>query len=276
MRRFAANVSILFPTLPYMERFRAAADSGFDVIETWWPADAFGAGASADDIVRSAEKSGLETALLNFVAGDMKAGDRGLAGDPMRVRMFRENVPVAIDLARRLGCRKLNALAGNASSDADRPAQLDLLVESVRFAADAAGEAGMSVMLEPLNPIETPRYLLRDTKAVLEIIERVGRPNVRMQFDVYHVAMAGEDPLEAIRRAGRLIGHVQLADMPGRHEPGTGELRFPAILDALEAAGYDGVLGLEFVPADPAAPDFSCVDRLGGRLGPTPDLAAGA
>jgi hydroxypyruvate isomerase len=266
MRQFAANVSILFPTLPYLDRFRAAAEAGFGIIESWWPSDPLAEGITADDIVRQAAEHGLEAVLLNFAAGDMKAGDRGLAGDPTRIATFRENVPVAIDLARRLGCRKLNALAGNALSEADRPAQLDLLAENVAFAADAAAAAGMSVMLEALNPRETPRYLLPGTDAVLQMIRRIGRPNVRFQLDVYHVAMAGEDPIESVRRAGPLVGHVQLADMPGRHEPGSGELPFVAILGALDEAGYRDPIGLEFVPLDPAAPDFTCVGRLGGTL----------
>jgi hydroxypyruvate isomerase len=270
MRQFAANLSILFPTLPYLDRFRAAAESGFRAVESWWPDDALAQGITADDIVRKAETYGLEMVLLNFAAGDMKAGDRGLAGDPDRVEAFRANVPVAIDLARRLGCRKLNALAGNALNEAGRPAQIDLLAESVAFAADAAAAADMSVMLEALNPRETPRYLLQGTDVVLGLIERLGRPNVGFQLDVYHVAMAGEDPLDSIRRAGPRIGHVQLADMPGRHEPGTGELPFPAILEALDASGYAGVIGLEFAPLDPAAPDFSCVERLGGTLSAPP------
>ena len=266
MRQFAANLSILFPTLPYIDRFRAAAESGFRAVESWWPEDALAEGITADDIVRQADRYGLETVLLNFAAGDMKAGDRGLAGDPDRAEAFRANVPVAIDLAHRLGCRKLNALAGNALSEASRPAQMGLLVESVAFAADKAAAAGMSVMLEALNPRETPRYLLPSTEVVLGLIETIGRPNVGFQLDVYHVAMAGEDLLDAIRRAGPRIGHVQLADAPGRHEPGTGGLPFPAILEALDAAGYTGAIGLEFAPIDPAAPDFGCVGRLGGTL----------
>lgn len=266
MRQFAANLSILFPTLPYLERFRAAAESGFRAVESWWPRDALAEGITADDIVRQAETYSLEMILLNFAAGDMKAGDRGLAGDPDRVGAFRANVPVAIDLAHRLGCRKLNALAGNVLSEAGRSAQMELLVESVTFAADAAAAAGMSVMLEALNQRETPRYLLPGTDVVLGLIERIGRPNVGFQLDVYHVAMAGEDPRDSIRRAGPRIGHVQLADAPGRHEPGTGELPFLAILEELDAARYSGPIGLEFAPLDPAAPDFSCVERLGGRL----------
>jgi len=266
VRTFAANISILFPTVAYMERFDRAASAGFRAIETWWPGDQLAAGVTPDGIASAAAQGGLETVLLNFAAGDMKAGDRGLAGDPARAADFRANVPVAIDLARRLGCGKLNALAGNATSDADRPGQLDLLAESVAFAADAAAAAGMRVMLEALNPLETPRYLLHGTDAVLDMIGRVGRPNVAFQLDVYHVAMAGEDPVESIRRAGSRIGHVQLADMPGRHEPGTGDLPWAAILDALDDVGYTEAIGLEFNPLDPAAPDFGCVERLGGRL----------
>jgi hydroxypyruvate isomerase len=268
VRQFAANISILFPTLAYMDRFGAAAGAGFAAIETWWPADPLTAGVTTDEIVAAAEQSGLVTVLLNFAAGDMKAGDRGLAGDPARAADFRANVPVAIDLARRLGCSKLNALAGNAASDADRPTQLDVLAESVAFAADAAAQAGMTVLLEALNPAETPRYLLHGTDAVLEMIERVGRPNVAFQLDVYHLAMAGEDPIESIRRSGPHIGNVQLADVPGRHEPGTGSLPFGAILDALDEAGYTGAIGLEFNPLDPATPDFACVAQLGGELSP--------
>jgi hydroxypyruvate isomerase len=204
--------------------------------------------------------------LLNFAAGDLSSGDRGLAGEPDRAESFRANVPVAIDLARRLGCRKLNALAGNAVSEESRPTQLGLLAESVAFAADVAAASGMSIMLEPLNPREWPRYLLPSTLAVLKLMEQVGRPNVALQFDVYHLAMAGEDPLKAIQLAGSRIGNVQLADVPGRHEPGTGVLPFEAILDALEMAGYRDPFGLEFEPSDPENPEFSCVERLGGSL----------
>jgi hydroxypyruvate isomerase len=268
MRQFAANISILFPTLPYMDRFRAAAEAGFRTVETWWPDDALAAGFTIDAIVREFETQGLELALLNFAAGDMKGGDRGLAADPQRVEAFRANVPVAIELARRLGCHKLNALAGNVLGDGERPGQLRLLADSLAFAADAAEKAGMSIMVEPLNAHDTPRYLLTGTAAAVELMDRVGRPNILLQFDVYHVVMAGEDPLEAIRRVGPGIGHVQLADVPGRHEPGTGNVPFPAILDALEAAGYHDTYGLEFAPLDPAAPQFGCVERLGGALLP--------
>ena len=269
MRQFSANLSILFPALPYMDRFRAAAEAGFRLVETWWPNDALAAGIPLDEIASEIESRRLQLVLLNFAAGDMKGGDRGLASDPDRVEEFRANVPVAIDLARRLGCKKLNALAGNVTGGGDRPGQLRLLAESLAFAADAAGEAGMSVMVEPLNAHDTPRYMLPDSTAAMDLIDSVGRPNVLLQFDVYHLIMAGEDPFEVIRRVGPRIGHVQLADVPGRHEPGTGTAPFPAILGALEEAGYHDAFGLEFAPLDPAAPGFTCVEQLGGTLSPT-------
>ena len=136
----------------------------------------------------------------------------------------------------------------------------------------------MTVLLEALNPTETPRYLLHGTDAVLDMIERVGRPNVAFQLDVYHVAMAGEDPIESIRRAGSHIGHVQLADVPGRHEPGTGSLPFPAILDALDQAGYAGAIGLEFNPLDPPRRTSPASRGWAGALAPglNRTLATGA
>jgi hydroxypyruvate isomerase len=261
MTRFAANLSILFPPLPFLSRFDAAAAAGFDAVEFWWPADAFREGVSADDIVGRARDLGLQVVLINFDAGDMKAGERGLAADPARREEFRANVPPAIDLACRLGCRKLNALAGNALEGLDRATQLALVADNVAFAADEAARYGISIMLEALNPTETQRYLLPGTDAVLAMIDRLGRPNVRFQLDSYHLAMAGEDVVEAIARAGDRIGHVQLADMSGC-------LPFGAILDSLAKAGYRDPVALEFVPTDPAAPDFRFIADLGGRLAP--------
>ena len=258
---FAANVSILFPDLPFLRRFEAAREAGFDAVEVWWPAPGSREMLAPSQFAERVRASGLEVVLINFDAGDIPAGDRGLAGDPQRVTQFRENVPAALELARFLGCEKLKALASNAALNQPRERLLELLVENIAFAADAAQRQGMSIMLEALNPVDTPRYLLQGTSDVLELIRRVARPNVRYQLDVYHVAMAGEDPLQAIPRARGMIGHVQFADVPGRHEPGTGRLPFDAILTALPENGYHGPIGLEYVPSNPSARDFSFLSR---------------
>ncbi len=261
MPRFAANVSILFPDLPFLRRFAAAREAGFGAVEFWWPPAASLDGLSLSQFAEHVRGTGLEVVLMNFDAGNMAAGDRGLASDLQRASLFRENVPVALELARSLGCRKLNALAGNAIADQPRDRLFQVLIESVGFAADAAQEQGASIMLEALNPKDTPNYLLPRTVDVLEVIRRAARANVRYQLDVYHVAMAGDDPLRAIEAARGMIGHVQFADVPGRHEPGTGGLPFDAILAALPANGYDGPIGLEYVPSNPSARDFSFLAR---------------
>jgi hydroxypyruvate isomerase len=264
MTEFAANLSMLFTERPFLDRLDAAADAGFSAVEFWWPNQALSQGVTPDEIVARVRELNLEVVLLNFDAGDLSGPDRGLAGDPDRAWLFRQNVPVAIDLARRIGCRKLNALAGNVVSGHDRAEQQALAAESVKFAADSAAREGISVMLEPLNPTDFPDYLLPNVETVLSLIERVGRPNVRVQFDTYHIARAGDDVLAAVRRCADLIGHVQFADCPGRHEPGTGELPFATILADLQKAGYSGPVGLEFTPLVPGAPDFSFVRTLGG------------
>src|SRR5215213_10228159 len=178
--RFSANVSILFSEVPLLERFGRAAEAGFSSVEFWWP--------SGEDLgrVESAIKdAGVEVALFNFDAGDMPAGDRGLAGDPGREQQFRENVPMALELARSLGCRRMNVLVGHEVPGMDRDEQLALARENVRFAADDA--AGITVMVEAVNTFENGPYLLYTTAQAVEFVREVGRENVRVQHDFYHM-----------------------------------------------------------------------------------------
>jgi hydroxypyruvate isomerase len=263
MTRFAANLSMLFTDLPFLDRLDAAARASFDAVEFWWPAQAFADGTTMSDIVKRVRDLQLRVVLLNFDAGDMPAGDRGLAGDPERAALFRKHVPLALEFAQALACSKLNALAGNSMPGWTVSDQLSVLVDSVAFAADQALGQGASIMLEALNPVDTPRYLLPHADTALAVIERTGRPNVAYQLDTYHVAKAGDDVLAAIEKAGKLVGHVQFADFPGRHEPGSGELPFDRILEALDQVGYVDAIGLEFAPLDPKAPNFSCREQLG-------------
>jgi hydroxypyruvate isomerase len=239
--RFSANVSILFSEVPLLERFGRAGEAGFSSVEFWWP--------SGEDLgrVESAIKdAGVEVALFNFDAGDMPAGDRGLAGDPGREQQFKENVPVALDLARALGCERMNVLVGHRIPGMDREEQLALARENVRFAAEKA--AGITVMVEPVNTFENGPYLLYKTGQAVEFVRDVGRENVRVQHDFYHMQRMEGNLVATLREHIDSIGHAQIADSPGRGEPGTGEIHYPYVLAALEDLGYDGYVGLEYNP----------------------------
>ena len=247
MTRWSVNCSILFPELPLLERPAAAAAAGFDAVEYWWPfAAAVPADAEVDRFVAAIACAGVELAGLNFPAGDMPGGDRGLVSWPGREAEFRDGVAVAVGIGERLGTRVFNALYGNRIEDA--AGQDELAAENLASAADAAARIGGTVVVEPLSG--APRYPLRTAADVVAVLDRVGRPNLALLADLYHLACNGED-LDAViaRHAGR-IGHVQIADAPGRHEPGTGALPLDHHLTALAAGGYRGHVGLEYAPTD--------------------------
>jgi hydroxypyruvate isomerase len=241
--KFCANVSILFKDAPFLERFERAAAAGFPAVEFWWPA-----GEALDEVEAAIRDAGAQVALFNFDAGEMAAGDRGLLSDPDREHRFRENVPVALELAQRIGCERMNALVGLERSPSERDAQLDLAVENVRFAADQAAPHGIDITIEAVNTFENGPYLVPTTRAVAAFIDRVERPNVRIQYDAYHMQRMEGNLVATITEFLPRIAHIQIADSPGRGEPGTGEINFPFVLDAIEALGYDGWIGLEYNP----------------------------
>jgi hydroxypyruvate isomerase len=241
--------------LPLLDRPAAAASAGFDAVEFWWPfATPTPAAAEVDEFVAAIRDAGVQLVGLNFFAGDMPGGDRGVLSIPDRSAEFVANVPVAIDIADRLGCRALNALYGN-RVEGVTPSEQDTLAEqNLRLAARAAAEIGAVVLVEPISG--APRYPLRTAADVLAVLDRVGEPNVRLLADLYHLTVNGDD-LDAVIAAhtGR-IGHVQIADAPGRHEPGTGSLDIHAHLSQLAANGYTGHLGLEYQPSGASADSF--------------------
>jgi hydroxypyruvate isomerase len=241
--RFSANVSILFKEAPFLERFGRASDAGFSAVEFWWPSD-----EDPGEVEKAIKDAGLEVALFNFDAGDMAAGDRGLAGDPERQQQFRENVPVALDLAGSLGCKRLNALVGHEVSGMDRDEQLALARENVRFAAAQAEPAGVTVMVEAVNTFENGPFLLYTTEQAVGFVRNVGPENVRVQHDFYHMQRMEGNLVANLREHFAWIGHVQIADSPGRGEPGTGEIHYPFVLGELERLGYEGYVGLEYNP----------------------------
>jgi hydroxypyruvate isomerase len=241
--RFCANVSMLFTEVPLLERFASARDAGFDAVELWWPR-----GEDLATVETAITDAGVDVVLMNFDAGDMPAGDRGLLSDPARQHEFRANVPVALELAAAVGCTKLNALAGHELPELEREAQLELARENVRFAAEAAAEQGAQVLIEAVNTYENGPYLLPRTRAASDFVRGVERENVRLQYDTYHMQRMEGDLTATIERHLGEIAHVQIADSPGRGEPGTGEINFDYVLGRLDELGYEGHMGLEYKP----------------------------
>lgn len=240
--RYAVNCSILLTDLPMLRRPAAARAAGFDAVEFWWPfPDPVPPDREVDAFVRAIEDAGVRLIGLNFAAGDLAAGDRGLVSLPAGGRQFRDNVPVAAEIGRRLGCRSFNALYGNRIDDATAGRQDEIAAESLAFAASTVDG---TVLVEPLSGAD--RYPLRTAADAVAVLDRVGAANLRLLADVYHLAVNGDDVEAAITAYADRIGHVQIADAPGRGEPGTGELPLRRWLSAIERSGYDGWVALEY------------------------------
>ncbi|HCT76536.1 MAG TPA: hydroxypyruvate isomerase [Micromonosporaceae bacterium] len=250
MIRFDVNCSILFTELPLLERPAAARSAGFDAVEFWWPfAEAVPPDSEVDAFVAALDDAGVQLVGLNFAAGDMPGGDRGLLSLPDRSDEFRDNIDVTVGIAQRTGCRALNALYGNGPES-------DLALENLALAADAAARIDAVVLVEALNSFESPRYPLTSTADAMRVIEAVGRPNVRYLADLYHLARMGEDLPWLIARHTKDFGHVQIADLPGRNQPGMGTLDFPSVFRLLDEYGYDGWIGLEYKPMGASVDSF--------------------
>src|SRR3954471_7029184 len=231
--RFCANISLLFTEVPFLERFSAARSAGFDAVELWWPR-----GEDLDAVEAAVAAAGVEVVLLNFDAGDMPAGDRGLFSDPARAEELEAAIPAGLALADALGVKRLNALVGFGS--------LDLARENVRRAADLAGDK--TITIEAVNTYENGPYLLSNTRDAAAFVRSVGRPNVALQYDAYHMQRMEGNLLPTIAEHLDLIGHIQIADAPGRGEPGTGEIDYGYLLPKIDELGYDGWVGLEYKP----------------------------
>jgi hydroxypyruvate isomerase len=256
--RWAANLSILFPELAVTERPAAAAAAGFDAVESWWPfPTATPDPTEIDRFVNAIRDAGVHLVALNFYAGDMPAGDRGLASWPGRADEFHASARIAIDIGKQLGTKAFNALYGNRRPNTDPAEQDDLAVRNLRQAARAAAEIGATILIEPVSG--APAYPLRTAADVVTVIDRVGEDNVALLADLYHLSVNGDDVATAIDVHFGRIGHVQIADAPGRHEPGTGELDLAGWLHTLDRRGYPGYVAAEYQPTDAG---FAWLDRL--------------
>jgi len=267
MLRFSANLSMLWREVPFLERFQRAADAGFGAVEFLWPR-----GEGLDAVVRAKERAGLVVALHNMDAGDMPAGDRGYANDAARRDEWRAAFLQALELAERLGCTRLNCLVGNDLGTASRAAQLDVVRDNLAWALPHAEKVGVTLMLEALNTFESPRYLLACTADSLALIEKLNSPWIKLQYDVYHMQRMEGNLIPTIKANVARIGHVQIADPPGRHQPGSGEINWRNVLVALEEAGYDGYIGLEYVPLGTTEESLAWLPRERRRVSGVTDL----
>jgi hydroxypyruvate isomerase len=244
MPRFAANLSMLFTEHAFLDRFERAAAAGFHAVEFLFPY------AHAAQVIKDRlDAHGLTLVLHNLPAGDWEAGERGIACHPDRVVEFRAGVHRAIDYARVLGVTQLNCLAGKAPAGVDDAVLRRTFVDNLRYAAAALGQAGLRLLIEPINTFDVPGFYLNRTAQALEILDEVAADNAFVQYDIYHAQRMEGELVATMQRHLARIGHVQLADNPGRNEPGTGEIHYPFVLSQLDRMGYTGWVGCEYKPA---------------------------
>ena len=249
MLKWSANLTMLYKELPFVERLGAAAQAGFGAVEFMWPT-----GVDLDALVVAQRSSGEEVALFNVDSGDVPAGERGFPNDPAKREWWRERTLVAIELAQRLGCSRLNVQAGNEVMSFSHAGMFDCLAENLAWALEQTSD--ITFFLEPLNRLEHSRYILSRTSDALEIIATVDNPRLKLQFDVYHTQRTEGNLVKLIQTHFAQIGHIQIADSPARNQPGTGEIHWKYVFEQIEALNYTGYIGLEYIPTPDTAGSF--------------------
>ena len=244
MPKFAANLTMMFNEVDFMDRFKAASDCGFKGVEYLFPY-----AYDKETLAERLQKHGLTQVLHNLPAGDWDAGERGIACHPDRVGEFQDGVGRAIEYATALGCTQLNCLAGITPAATTAAQARDTLVGNLRFAAEKLDDAGIKLLAEPINTRDIPGFFLHNTDQALEIFDEVGAQNLFLQYDIYHMQIMEGDLAPTMEKNLAKIGHMQLADTPGRHEPGTGEINYPFLFDFIDRIGYTGWIGCEYRPS---------------------------
>ncbi len=243
MPKFAANLTMLFNEAPFLDRFALAAKAGFEAVEYLFPYD-----FDAHALKAALDANGLIQTLHNLPAGNWADGERGIAVLPDRVDEFRRGVASAIDYATTLGCTMVNCLAGIAPAGVSHEVLRSTFVANLRLAATELGKHGIRLLIEPINRFDIPEFYLNTVEQAASIIAEVGSDNLFIQYDLYHQQRTEGELIGTFRKHHGRIAHIQLADNPGRNEPGTGEINYPFVFEALEAAGYDGFIGCEYKP----------------------------
>ena len=248
---FLANISMLFTEVPFLDRPAAARNAGFDAIECWWPwADRpVPSDGDVESFVHAVQRAGVRLVGLNFFGGDLAGADAGVLSIPSRSNEFRDNLPVAVEIGRRLGVQGFNALYGRRVDGVDPQQQDELAAANIALAAEQAATIGATVFIEPVSgPKPYPLRTAADAVRVVDQARAAGHANVGLLCDLYHLSANGDDVPHAITAYADRIAHVQLADSPGRGEPGSGDLPVADLLAALEASGYRDWVGLEYKP----------------------------
>jgi hydroxypyruvate isomerase len=243
MPKFSANLSMLFTEHDFLDRFAAAAKAGFQAVEYLGPYD-----HSPEVVAARLKQNGLTQALFNLPPGDWGKGERGIAVLPDRVEEFQQGVDTAIRYAKGLGCSQVNCLAGIAPQGADYAEMENVFIKNLRYAAEKLDESGIRLLIEPINTRDIPGFFLAHSRQALDLIDRVGSDNLYLQYDIYHMQVMEGDLARTIEKNLSRIAHIQLADNPGRHEPGTGEINYPFLYEHLDRIGYSGWIGAEYRP----------------------------
>lgn len=243
MPKFAANLSMLFTELDFLARFAAAARCGFTAVEYLFPY-----AYPKEQLAETLRKHNLTQVLHNLPAGNWDAGDRGIACHADRVSEFQEGVDRAVDYARTLGCKQINCLAGIAPESISSARTREVFVGNLKYAAPRLAAQGIKLLIEPINTFDLPGFFLSRTSQALEIMAEAAEPNLYLQYDVYHMQMMEGNLATTIKQNLARIAHIQAADVPGRHEPGTGEINYPFLFQHLDSIGYQGWVGCEYKP----------------------------
>lgn len=240
---WSANISLLFREVPFLERFRAASDAGFRVVEFIWQND-----VDLDGLVASKEAANVQVSMFGIDPRNFAQGERSFPNIPSYRDWWRDRAQAAFSLAKRLGTTRINVLAGNEDLTLSRQTMLDCLVDNLLWALPRVQDLNGCLLLESLNRFDSPSYFLPVLTQAAEIVEQINHPALKLQCDLYHVQRSQGNLVRVMQSLAKHIGHVQLADSPDRHQPGTGEINWKYVLNQLQALGYDGFVGLEYNP----------------------------
>lgn len=254
MNTYAANLSTIFTEIPFIERFRKAKEAGFQFIECQFPYE-----LPADTILAELEKHQLSLVLINLYAGDWGNGERGLSIFPNRYEEFKETVAKGIEYALALGVSKLHCLAGVIPPQADKELARKTYIDNLTYAAKQMAPHQLTLLIEPINQYDIPGYFLNDIDEAARIIEEINLPNLRLQFDFYHIQRIQGNLLSTFAKYQDKIEHIQIADVPGRHQPNTGEIHYKTVLAEVEKSAYKGYIGLEYIPLGKSEDSFAWI-----------------